>query len=293
MAVVVESTTVNTFSAVTTVTLTKPTGLAVDDLMVAAICFTDDIAVATITTPAGWTLVDTTGELGIDAFRHSTYYKLADSGDVAASNFSFVAATGNPNAGAGVLLRVSGVRTDTQLDSSEIEVQNNVTDPQFTLALTAGQDNVLYVIALASKDNGATNIASPTIDGTNPTWVEHLDDVATDEGDNVSFYVASAVVTTTGAITTLDTTPTGTGTSTDWGLVFSIYGGINDVTGTMEFIAEEDEVFDVSGRAGVHGTVDFIAEEDEVFDIAGNIEQPTRWTQETKDTTTWSNETKS
>lgn len=88
---VVESTQTATATSVTTVTITKPTGLAVGDRMLAFIGTTDGTG-HSLNTPAGWTSL---AQLSVtDTFRRfAAFTKIADSGDVAASNFEFVADT--------------------------------------------------------------------------------------------------------------------------------------------------------------------------------------------------------
>ena len=79
----------NTQSATTaggsTLTITKPTGLTVGDLMTAVIGKDDDPALDTV--PSGWSTRGTNGTTTGNDVRSGLYSKIADAADVAASNF--------------------------------------------------------------------------------------------------------------------------------------------------------------------------------------------------------------
>jgi hypothetical protein len=77
-------------------TITKPTGLAVDDLMLATFAVNN----STITAPADWSLYDN-DQPSANLFTSQVFYKIATSGDVAAASFNFSASsTGSPFCGA-------------------------------------------------------------------------------------------------------------------------------------------------------------------------------------------------
>ncbi|MCK4501362.1 hypothetical protein KAU11_12750, partial [Candidatus Babeliales bacterium] len=106
---VIESSNTATGQTVTSIVITKPTGLAVDDLMVAKIALYDWLDDnRTLSTPAGWTLAanSTTGT-STRLVRIADFYKVADSGDTAASDFTF-SASGAVGFMSGYLARISG-----------------------------------------------------------------------------------------------------------------------------------------------------------------------------------------
>ena len=76
--------------AVTSTVVTKPTGVAVDDLLLAGIyCYgTSDLR--TITPPPGWTLVSN-GDATSTNLRVSVYSRIATSTDVSATNYTWTA----------------------------------------------------------------------------------------------------------------------------------------------------------------------------------------------------------
>lgn len=85
----------------TSLVVTKPSGLAVGDLMVAVASSTDS---RTVAPPGGWTTFEDTSN---GTNRTSVHTKIADAGDAAASNFTFTTSAGFSNASV-ALLRISG-----------------------------------------------------------------------------------------------------------------------------------------------------------------------------------------
>lgn len=70
-----------------TVTVTKPTGLAVGDLMLAFMT----LNLSGLTPPSGWTQLDSDNAAGGASFNSTVYWKLAVTGDVSATNFTWTA----------------------------------------------------------------------------------------------------------------------------------------------------------------------------------------------------------
>lgn len=70
-----------------TVTVTKPTGLAVGDLMLAFMT----LNLSGLTPPSGWTQLDSDNATGGASFNNTVYWKLAVAGDVSATNFTWTA----------------------------------------------------------------------------------------------------------------------------------------------------------------------------------------------------------
>lgn len=131
-------------------TITKPTGLEVDDLMLA----TFSVNVSTITPPAGWTQYDS-DQPGANAFTGQVFYKVATSGDVAAGSFNFSASsTGSPFCGAISAYRYvdtsSPIHTATQLLGTTADP---VTSPSITITVPC-----LLVHVRNVRDNSTTQI---------------------------------------------------------------------------------------------------------------------------------------
>lgn len=80
----------------TSFTVTKPTGLAVGDLMIAFVTINNS---GISSAPSGWTLFDSDASSVGEAWANYVYYKIATSGDVAASNFTWTAGGSAPCCG--------------------------------------------------------------------------------------------------------------------------------------------------------------------------------------------------
>ena len=195
MAISVPSSASTGFTA-TSVVITKPASLAVGDLMIASLSASGGSAI-TITTLSGWTLGPTSAGSNC---RAEIQYKIADSGDVAASNFTFTASSGNI---AGSILRVSGHNATTPLENSDADFNNAASsaDVSFTTNLTPTFNGSLLVevfVENGGNDGGTTTTSGYSISGTNPTWTESLD-TAIDSGTSDPAGAAAYAIQTTAA----------------------------------------------------------------------------------------------
>lgn len=157
------------------VVITKPTGLSVGDFMVAHIGLqgTDD----SIPTQSGWD-----SEVSITNGTHVVriFSKVADSGDVAASDFSFnlTVGGGNPIAG-GALYRITsqGVVTPFEVSASA-NWSGTSADVDAAITPTRANDLLLMLISYAFATSGS--VSGQAIATSNPTWTEDYDIVAGD-----------------------------------------------------------------------------------------------------------------
>lgn len=165
MAIAYESIATTDFNEVSpgTLTITKPTGLAVGDMMIANLVWNSNDTEAP-TLPSGWTQLfhSTTGT------KSAMAYKVADSGDVAASNFVFTLA-GTVSASGGSIMRWSGVG---QIDAGSVYRDLSTTaTPTFTTGVTPSvADSYLLFIYYCEFTLNA--VGSYAITTNNPTWVE-------------------------------------------------------------------------------------------------------------------------
>lgn len=162
----------------------KPSGLAVGDYMFAFICgfHTGSFSVS-YATPSGWTLLESTTNTSVN-WRMYCFYKIADSSDVAASNFTWVATTAGTNPAVGLIARVSDV---TGIDDS-----NNSNSLTITNALTSiDAPNDVMLMCVADRATSVSGYAFATDD---PTWTEQVD--TTDSTDVLGFATATRAETT-------------------------------------------------------------------------------------------------
>ena len=102
--VAVASTSTKAYASGSTITINKPTGLAVGDLMVAFVHKIDgDVGTCTLT---GWTAIDSYDDTSATGDYMFSLSKIADSADVAASNFTFT--LGETKSTGGAILRITG-----------------------------------------------------------------------------------------------------------------------------------------------------------------------------------------
>lgn len=167
MAVAYQSSSVSTLTAQTDIAITKPTGLAVDDLMLAHI----GTSSATVTPSSGFSQIQNTV---INGFRQITYSKIATSGDVAASTFTFTCSSTQTCGGA--LSRYSGANTASPVFESGSGTSAGTGSPTFTSTITNHISNAMLVIfASANASSGASSISNYAVVTSNPTWVEAYD----------------------------------------------------------------------------------------------------------------------
>lgn len=163
MAVTVESiSTVLNASSGTTPTITKPTGLAVGDLMIACFWWADNPTI----TRTGWTALVKNGDAGGSI---TSLYRVADSADVAASNFAFTSTISDRHFG--VIYRISGQSTTSPISASTAELISDTSSGSFA-GITPTANNVLLFFTGARTE---TNASAYAIANSNPSWTEGND----------------------------------------------------------------------------------------------------------------------
>lgn len=190
--------------AVSTSVVTKPTSLAVGDLMIGqTVSIGEGVSVSASTTPSGWTLHGSKSWSGDGNTCYQTiFYKVADSSDVAASNFSF-SSSGNSTYFCAAVARISSPSETYQISDST--------------GLTPTRASGLFLIC-AAGGGGGTATGDPTFSGysiatDDPTWTEQHDtpDDITSSGFDGGFAMASATRTEVTATGTVSVTQTGGG----------------------------------------------------------------------------------
>ena len=266
-----------------TITITKPVSLAVGDLLMAAIwADRDGGSSASLNTPAGWTLekgqAGTSGNAAL-----AIYTKQAESGDVAASNFTFTAG-GSTFALSmiGHLMRF----TNAGYAMGSTSATSGATTNTLTLSgftPTPARANSTYVIAMARSFSvippSFTGVAIAT---SNPTWTERASSTSAGSVTNSRLAVFTAVRT--------ETTATGDATltyaNTDNGRSVGIMlGYVPQANGTIEPITKLNTY--AFNPINPSATLDISIET-----LNNRISNPAIWTPEVKTATTWTPEIK-
>ena len=304
MALVVESS-ASASSTATSVTVTKPTGVAIGNLLMifAAGGFTRNYA------STGFTEIYDEfydGPGGIADSGLQVLYKIADSGDVAASNYS-VTGGGSSEGSVVAMIRISGWNTGNPIYQSDKGGFYNSTSGTFTrssLSLPRVSQNLMFMVMTSYDDTdsdyyGDATTLTVTSGDTNPSWTEvcNIKDVT-----NASTGVSAKSMTLGYASTTGSTTVTGfsfayTEYDPDEGAggfgCLLILNQPEDASGTTALHTATPIVFNNAGvDVGGNGTNTLLAVSPTMLDQSGRGETPTVWTPKVKTATTWTPEIK-
>lgn len=168
----------------TAIIITKPSGLAAGDLMIALLAVTGPNQSYTA---SGW---DELFAQNIPNFNYkmNCLVKVADSSDAAASNFTFnVNASGDSKVGA--LLRVTGTFVGTGNCIFDKDVVTSDTTPTFTGGVTPLTSTSLLIMGCFSGTLGTSS--NYAIANNNPTWTERAD-ISVNDAEDISLSVATA-----------------------------------------------------------------------------------------------------
>lgn len=266
----------NTSDNTGSVVVDKPVGLAVGDLMLAGIFVDKDAgSLASINTPSGWTAVHLL-DVGSGFSALGVYSKTADSADVAASNFTFTGSgTTASMSMVGHILRISDWGATAGLTYLNDAVVPGVT-PSPAVASS------LYVVFAGCIDGSAiVDITGVSIANSNPSWTVRGASGVNGSNQDTRFEVFTA--------TRVETTATGDFTVT-YASAPSVGKGTVALILTTPIsgsVSPGDTDINAYALTGVQSAV-LNAIVDEATLRESN---PTQWTNETKPTTTWVNET--
>lgn len=275
---VVQNTQTNFATASSSVVVTKPTGLSVGDLLVAEIGFYQSGGSRTITTPTGFT--ERTKSDGAST-GVGIYTKVADSGDVAASNFTFQVSSAADCLGASL----SRIDNYSSVGSSESDSDTGGgTSASYTTAITPTVSDNLILMAFVGSDG--TYTGTPTVSGyaTTPseTFTE-IADVGVKNGANIglAFGVATANNTGLDQITNRSVNFNDTVADRKASSIIIIEGIINGA-GTAGLLVADADFFAPTASSGTSGTAALHSADADFFSQSVDVTNPTVWTPITK-----------
>lgn len=267
-----------------TLLVTKPTGLAVGDLMLCIIGIVQNAGNGSI---SGWTQILSTSDGG--NYGMIVLYKIADSADVAASDFTI-----SYNAGGGDPIVAAIVRaTGTFTSGANIQITSDIntaatTTHTFTPGLTPRSTSDLLILGSLGRNSGSQSGYSIT--NNNPTWTERADILQSATGDDANLAVATA--TASAASDTGDYSVTLNTSAEALGYLIVVSDTTNvTVSPTVISVTTTVQAPAVSGSATV--TVS------SAVSVTTSVQAPTvtfpvsDWTDQTKNTTTWTDQAKS
>ena len=258
------------------VTVTKPVGLAVGDLLLAGVWGDrDDSSNITLNTPAGWSLIESE-EQATHALE--IYSKVADSADVAASNFTFTSAGGSTPDLIAHVLRITNYAFDSGSTSGANTSSGSVTATTFTPT----RANCLYVLFHGGSDTGGTPTQSLGGFATdNPSWTNQASNAANGGTYDSRFTVYTATraqATATGTVTASQTLLANNR------MAMAVVGLAPVANGSL---TAPDILANAYAYTGVQSAkVNAISD-----DVTTNTSKYTGWQNETPPTTNWVNET--
>lgn len=282
---VVQNTQTNSGTNVSSVVITKPTSLAVGDLMVAFIGYYRAGSSTTITTPSGW---DSRQKDDGSDTGQACFTRIATSGDVAASDFTFQVGASSDIV-LGSLHRIDGYSSigTSEIDSLSTDADG---DLSFTTSLTPTVSNNLLIASYCGADPTWSGTPSASTYSSTPskTWSEKADVGAKSSNLGLLMSVATADNTNTDQVTgrtaLMNDAPTA-GVSS----IILIVEGTVDATGTNALLAVSPTFFTQNGVAGATGTNTLHAPSPTFFDQSGYGNSPTQWANPNKESTTWTN----
>lgn len=276
----------NATSNGTSVSITKPTGLAVGELLVSMVVNnTSGTGGTSVDLKAGWTNIQTGGTTDSSL---RIQYKIADASDVAAGSFSFTSTTSGVHAG--TILRITGNRSTGFIGVSEADTSSGTTI-SFTGSSTPTVDNCLVLMMISGlKTNNGTGTVGSYTSTPSMTWTE-LYDTSTETGgdiDNISGFAwanmaTAAEITAYGATLSLSKAQV-------CGAIATFYPNV-DATGSNTLVTTTTTSFSNSGTANAIATTALAEADTQSNTQSGRGTTPTQWTNETKPSTTWTNET--
>lgn len=248
--------------------VTKPTGLAVGDLMIAGIMVVDG---GTASTPSNWALqeTDNVGQLALYIFT-----KFADSSDVAASNFTFT----TDQAAFGSLFRITGA---TEIDvSTSVTFGNNSSTTKTAAGVTPTLGNLLYMIFAGGTDGvAAPSFSNYAMATSNPSWSEAFDFNSGIAGFGAAYATRSASTATGNYSVDLTNQTVNTDSITILLVVSDRVDVVNSPTNIPITVSVPTPMAAAQISVTVNDPVDTATAQD--------------WTNTTKSSTTWSNVSKS
>lgn len=279
MATVASVSTANPGNA-SSITVTKPSGLAAGDLMIFHYSYND--ATDTASTISGWT--HEVSNYG-GTIKTGLQWKVADSGDVAASDFTlgFTGTVGSP---LGAVLRITDYVVDGLLNENKDTGANG--DSTLAMGVTPLYTNNLLLFFLSNNEGLTTTTYS--IATSNPSWTEQYD-------------IQGGSITTLSCASATRTQTTATG---DASFTYGAGGsGNEDFYGILVAIETPASVSTTLDAAGIVTLTtpepSFVLGNIIPVDSAGTMtlstpeptistSTKTAWTNETKPSTTWTNE---
>lgn len=298
MAIVVESTSTVTNSNADSLTITKPTGVSVGDTL-----FLITSGQGGQATCSGFTSIlspNYNGDGALDAYVQ-LLYRIADSSDVSASNYT-VTLDGSNTLGSAVMLRTSGWVSGNPLFASATKGDavdsGSYTVNSGTISLSRPSQQLLIMAGHHFSEDNNADYSNYTIvsSDSNPTWVEVIDSDYTTQASTYenSFFVAYALSSNTSTITgyTTDVASAISGGNDSYITFLAVICSPQSQTVSNALFQPSPVTFSTLTASTQEPENDFHEVDPEMFTQSATARSTTVWSNSTKPTTTWTNNSK-
>lgn len=302
MALAVASTSTASTNNANNVVVTKPTGVQVGDLLLIAV---PGLGNATATCSGFSTAINDFADFsgGLQDLSLTLLYRIADSSDVSASNYTVDPNLGATDSGVVAMLRVTGWTSGNPLfasaaDSSSQDAASFTINPT-GLSITRPGACLLLMLNLFGANNSPYSTAtfsgySVTSGVANPTWTEVIDTTfQTSSGPTGSFALAYANTTDTSNITEFlvnGATDTGGTDDTERILLCVLCEPVNSTTDLSHINVAPTIHAPTVTQVNVASDVSHNAILPTIHAPTARATSPTQWQNEDKPTTNWENE---
>lgn len=258
------------------VVITKPTGTADGDLLVAIIGAIDSISAG----PSGWTLTAGSPATNSQGFDVYCYYKTASS---EGASYTWTMNSSTPCGG--VIMRVQFPHGTPFGSENEASVTNDDT-PSFAASVTPAEANSLIVMAIGASQTGVSASPGYAVATDNPTWTERHNTTSSASTLAVATAVRSATTATGDASATFVGSSTNTTDSACLMVVFRPLASAA-LTGTAPLLAATSTLIaaDTSSSTNV-STAILTQNPSSLIAPSARSADPT-WAHQTRTSTTW------
>lgn len=276
-------------SALSSITVTNPTGLTAGDEMCLFVLLYETGSSQEITTPSGWTSRHNTAENFVSL---ACFTKTATAGDVSAGSVT-ISSTGGSDFMSASIHRITGAVNPTTAFSSEIDIGDFTPSATFLTAITPVVDESLILLFFAGVDNGLDDLPTAGSYTIVPSIaLEEECDIGVGTGSAGSLghavakgnYSGRTEITSRGATFSHNLTRKA-------GSIAVLYSAPQNASADISHIAITPTVESVTGSNTATANITHLAIEHTVESLtASSSSDGTEWTEPTRENTTWTNE---
>lgn len=213
-------------------------------------------------TATGWTQIATdVADSGSNGHRATAYYKVADSGDTGATDFTFTADAGAESI-CGAIYRFSGAASAGGAPTGAADEENTATTtPTFVNTMTPAFADCIMLFLASVPSSGGTSFSGYAITTNNPTWTERYDISNTAAGADGDTTLAGATASRPEVTATGDSTVTiANSLGASIGIIVAVYPIVNaTVSPAVQVLASSIPAPVISGSANVSAGVQVLA----------------------------------